>query len=1523
MKTKLSLWLILSALTLFCKNLSAQTESPSASWLLDSIHYIYSGINPSEVQTGILFDRNLCYGPMKRHTGKSEDDITDADKWYQILFSLRNSAYDTTRFPRPDWARSIVRQYTAQNLIPIGIISTSYNILRDTAFVKGYAYFDTTQKKIFTTGIAPFDSVYRTDTVFAAAPLRREHRKQQLTFIVPQELIFGESYTQYDIKIDFQDGSGYRNVNVNQQITVDYGVQAENSVNKEISIKITPHDSSKPIHRAKGGMTLYKTAPQPDDIIFITGTGGYAGCKLSNKSGINILKATLKANSIHPWSTRTNPNFKIENPVIIVEGFDQNQDSTQLQYGRIGWENVVTADYGTTIFGEAIYPEIKKLKDLMDSLNDNGHDVILVDFQKNLDSIQRNANALVKLIQTVNLHKTGSQSLIVMGASMGGLIARVALRTMELDGCQHCAGTYITFDTPHRGANVAYGVQVFTSLFGNINDGAAERDAHVIQAPATQQMLVYQYHFAGYSLRFSFRDFLDSIGQPQQPRRLALTSGTDKAIGEGFQPGDKLLGFNYLANAFAPAAFAFIYAVGSSNGSIFDGQVVKRVHWWYPARLRITIPNSSSFLPYDNAPGGRGTFVKDVYQQIYYDSVGNASEYATSLTAPDSSHRFYPCFVPTVSALDIDTQDLFMDIQNSYVIPFGLTPFEAYHSPSTNQIHVTIDTVNIMWTMNRIRENGAPRGTPLPSKITGSTNYNYTYNYGGASGLSKDKLNSWDVYQYGILSINDNEFTRYLSDSKPPRGSAYEISTGDGCNNVIHIHKYGSFFIGQTSSATPVNTAKVTFTAGSKLILDSGAKLYIFPGSELIFNPGSELVYKKGADIQLYKSGSKLTFNGGTLRLGDSAVFNINQNMIVSSDAGGLISFSQTDTSKVNIIGGTRSKFALSGKDTQDYKLFVDQNTSLHQSGLDSFSLHSLKAKLASNSRISMTCPVNLGGVAITSTTGAYSTHRGFWTYGQAGINISGVKVEHGSYGMVFLQNIGGNSASITDLKINDCDSGVTVFGKNFSLYTNSIFQNCHRRSLATYMMDKVTIDNSKLAFTRNSAYGTAGSGLTFTGTAGSNVSISQSRLAGNGTHGADITNATLTANCSRFDSNQAAGILLNKTELIANSSSSHGSNDFLNSGIALQLANNSKLNVQHGHNRFSSLKQYPSTNNFNYNIMGSHMCFTGAPLNISDNQGSDSANITFPLGCNPTYSKTPTSTFTGCTYTGPQKTYDFSPETVQYSTDPQLNRIFSDAHRTYSTEQRYTVALESYLNLLNEKSITQPENNTLLYQSITEMTTSLTSAEHEGLFRNKSDDITAIRKVMDAQSKLLAKLPQADENYFTRFRLGFEHAHLAYRSGNLAASLSELALLGISARTDERADIHQSWCIINAEDQVRKGLLRKEDYLKAVSECSASKAQESEWALEQKVLERRGRLLIYPNPAQNSVTVRFNLASADKITIRLRSLSGAVLSEKTVSLVSGQQEYVQDVSTLAQGLYLMDVSGVTIQQTEKVSIVR
>ena len=116
-------------------------------------------------------------------------------------------------------------------------------------------------------------------------------------------------------------------------------------------------------------------------------------------------------------------------------------------------------------------------KDLIEELQKNGYDVIIVNHHKYIsngkeidggsDYIQRNAYVLISLIRHIKSIQQGTTKMTIIGPSMGGLISRYALAYMEKKLAEtgdntkwnHNTRLWVSFDSPHQGANIPIGVQ--------------------------------------------------------------------------------------------------------------------------------------------------------------------------------------------------------------------------------------------------------------------------------------------------------------------------------------------------------------------------------------------------------------------------------------------------------------------------------------------------------------------------------------------------------------------------------------------------------------------------------------------------------------------------------------------------------------------------------------------------------------------------------------------------------------------------------------------------------------------------------------------------------------------------------------------------------------------------------------------------------------------------------------------------------------------------------------------------------
>src|SRR5262249_13182053 len=154
---------------------------------------------------------------------------------------------------------------------------------------------------------------------------------------------------------------------------------------------------------------------------------------------------------------------------VVVEGFDLDNS--------MNWDELY---------------ETLNQQGLADSVYARGFDAVVLNFADATDYVQKNAFVVEELIAEVQAAIAPTQTIAVVGASMGGLCSRYAIAYMETHAPPHRVRTWIAFDTPHLGADIPLGVQYWVDFFASQSaDAASLRDA--LNRPASRQMLVYHY----------------------------------------------------------------------------------------------------------------------------------------------------------------------------------------------------------------------------------------------------------------------------------------------------------------------------------------------------------------------------------------------------------------------------------------------------------------------------------------------------------------------------------------------------------------------------------------------------------------------------------------------------------------------------------------------------------------------------------------------------------------------------------------------------------------------------------------------------------------------------------------------------------------------------------------------------------------------------------------------------------------------------------------------------------------------
>ncbi len=152
--------------------------------------------------------------------------------------------------------------------------------------------------------------------------------------------------------------------------------------------------------------------------------------------------------------------------------------------------------------------------------------------------MQKNAFAVLQLLQEIEKQSEYSGNTVIVGASMGGLVGRYALTYAEKYGLLHHTFTFISFDTPHRGANIPLGVQEWLHYFASDSRQAKDANAQ-LNTPAAKPMLVLQR--GDNTEHVYFYNELAKLGFPRQTSNLAMANGSSGGTGYDFQPAEKII----------------------------------------------------------------------------------------------------------------------------------------------------------------------------------------------------------------------------------------------------------------------------------------------------------------------------------------------------------------------------------------------------------------------------------------------------------------------------------------------------------------------------------------------------------------------------------------------------------------------------------------------------------------------------------------------------------------------------------------------------------------------------------------------------------------------------------------------------------------------------------------------------------------------------------------------------------------------------------------------------------------------
>lgn len=711
---------------------SAQQETNTS--FASQMNTMFSTLDKSRVPHGILLDFGMDFTNVEAINGTLRDSTyinsTRLKEVYNTLLSSRirdvNTGFVTPQQFEQNW-----QNQRSSSFIALSGLYFKYSKFVNNATTTGkLTYTNGKFYDRFVSGV--WQNSYQEMQTFAIAPPIKIYRGLSMQVKVPSSIFYSNFQNEVQsLQIDFSDGLGYRTVAFNQLVNVNYTTEGTknwkyklnltngNSLLSQSFIKIEATPTVLPFNQNTVAQAQSTNATTSTNSLYfqnITASNGYLGANASVRVTIDDAG-----------------NNGIRKPLIVAEGFDLG---IILEPENVEGMNTYTG------FRKSI--EISGSAELQNLIwnNNRQYDIIYVNWNNGVDYLQRNAFALQSVIQWVNSVKIGTEKNIVLGQSMGGVIARYTLAHMEQNNVNHDTKLFVSHDAPQQGANIPVSLQYLyrhitnqfirtsQTLFGGFvtipileNNLGVSNYLSILDAPATRQLLS-NWSNLNYgidnSVHNTFYNELKSMGvsgsggYPTQCRYVAMSNGAECGNFQNFNPGDLLMSYNYNKSLsfLQDLASLVVLPLGGTLGGLFIDNNLFGVGLLglVPGNSRFTVDFQAKAISYStnnqiykglisyrkkilwlipvtvnitnvqrNQPAG--ILPKDTYGGGFY----NTSILTNGLNVNNLYVRDKFNFIPTTSGLDIGKRNVTLNDSDYRMAYVGATPPVApKNSPFAN-----------------------------------------------------------------------------------------------------------------------------------------------------------------------------------------------------------------------------------------------------------------------------------------------------------------------------------------------------------------------------------------------------------------------------------------------------------------------------------------------------------------------------------------------------------------------------------------------------------------------------------------------------------------------------------------------------------------------------------------------------------------------------------------------------------------------------------------------------------------------
>lgn len=712
---------IIILLSCICCTISTYAQSITDNEIVRSeLDEMFENLDKSKIPTGLLLDYAMNIVDFDLFDGSelNEDNTVTLLTFENMLHSINSAAVNTA--PCSDVPLMISSLKESDDGINVGFLAYKYNYIKAEALDDGLMNYSSGQvSDRYVNGI--WQNPYDEAVIFGFTTGAYSEETGNITFNFTSDHIL-TNMTFSSFYFDAGDGEGYRSITFPNTVSTSYLESGEKELKfKAISANGEVYESHSVLVIRELDMITTATDNPDKTEEFITSntyTGTTVGAQVSTYY-------------------RTGNN-KLTRPFVVVEGFDPWQLLEAFDKFKLFKKT-------NGILGSTNHINFKSNN--WNAYQDSQYDFIYIDWFNSTADIRDNAYLLMDILNDLEAQKyfdDCEERTILMGQSMGGLVARYALNIMEENGDNHGVGTFISHDTPHLGANVPLGALYTINHFmyflagnGSINNtlnilgyitSLPVSDTkrliwETLHSPAARQMLVNYVNEGGVLDNQEHEEFvaiMDEMGFPEGDEgypieNLAIVNGWKNDLEDMFE--DKFDGeekyasldfyHSFLNYSLSISAEIYPYLQNSSRLSYLDITYVKKFRWKEGLSYYLFSDDSyspSSGLCYDGLPGS----VYEVDYSAEFNIFNFLFDFDIDLKLTENF-----MFIPTGSALCLynrtenDFSNLYYDPNSStdYPEPKIDTPFDAYRlaiiSPE-DHIYIDKDGIIYFWIDNQI-----------------------------------------------------------------------------------------------------------------------------------------------------------------------------------------------------------------------------------------------------------------------------------------------------------------------------------------------------------------------------------------------------------------------------------------------------------------------------------------------------------------------------------------------------------------------------------------------------------------------------------------------------------------------------------------------------------------------------------------------------------------------------------------------------------------------------------------------------